>query len=105
MARRNLAPNWKELFLDALRQGHTVVAAAQRAGISRRTAYLYRQTSPKFAEEWNDAIAEGLDHLMEIARARALDPTDKASAALLMFLIRHRLRTLGQMMDDDIIVE
>jgi len=105
MARRNLAPNWKELFLDALRHGHTVVAAAQRAGISRRTAYLYRQTSPKFAEEWNDAIAEGLDHLMEIARARALDPTDKASAALLMFLIRHRLRTLGQMMDDDIIVE
>jgi hypothetical protein len=102
MARRKLAPNWKDLFLEALRNGHTITYAARHAGVQRRTAYKHREKSPKFAEAWNDALQEGLDNLLEECYRRALDSTYKASAQLLMFLVRCRLQALENMPDEDI---
>jgi len=95
-----ISPNWKSLFLDALRDGHTVGFAAQLAGVGRRYVYRQREKSPQFAREWDEALQEGLDRLMEIARARAADPTDKASAYLLTFLIKVRLAALSHSEDN-----
>jgi len=96
-----LPVGWQERFLEALRNGHTVSFAARLAGVSRRTAYYHREKSPKFAEAWNDALQEGLDILLEECYRRALDPTDKASAQLLMFLVRCRLRVLGNTLEPE----
>jgi len=93
-------PNWKAEFLEALREGHTVSYAAKSAGVSRRHAYRHREKSPQFAREWDEALQEGLDNLLEIARARAADLSDKASAYLLTFLIKVRLSALSHSEDN-----
>jgi len=97
-----LPGGWQERFLEALRNGHTITYAARYAGVKRRTVYNHREKSPKFAEAWNDALQEGLDNLLEECYRRALDSTDKASAQLLMFLVRCRLQALENMPDEDI---
>jgi hypothetical protein len=93
-------PHWKTIFLDALRAGHTVGYAARLAGVSRQAAYQQRDRSPKFARQWDEALQEGLDNLLEIIRSRAVDISDKASAQLLMFLVRVRLSALSNSDDN-----
>jgi len=93
-------PNWKTAFLNALREGHTVGFAAQVAGVSRRYVYRQRERSRQFAREWEEALQDGLERLLEMARARAADKTDKASAYLLTFLIRVRLSALSHCDDN-----
>ena len=96
-----LPRGWQDRFLEALRNGHTVSFAARLAGVSRRTAYRYREKSPKFSESWFDALQEGLDNLLEECYRRAMNPADKASAQLLMFLVRCRLRVLGNTLEPE----
>ena len=100
---KRLPQGWQERFLEALRAGHTITYAARYAGVSRRAAYHHREKSPKFAQAWADALQEGLDNLMEECYRRALDSTDKASAQLLMFLVRCRLQSMAKMPDEEII--
>lgn len=42
----------KRLFLLALRQGLSVLAACALVGISNRTAYNHRRDDPEFARDW-----------------------------------------------------
>jgi len=95
--------NWKPIFLDALRAGHTVTYAARRAGVGRRTVYQHRNRSAEFARQWDEAAQEGLDNLLEIMLSRATDPSDKSSAQLLMFLVKARLQMLRFDQDDVVI--
>ena len=95
-----LNPHWKTTFLDALRAGHTVGYAARLAGVSRPAAYQHRDRSPQFARQWDEALQEGLDNLLELIRARAVDISDKASAQLLMFLVKVRLSALSHSEDN-----
>jgi hypothetical protein len=86
--------DWKTPFLNALREGHTVSFAAKLAGVNRQFAYKHRSRSERFREAWDQALAEGLDNLLEMVRARAFDAKDRASAHMLMFLVRVRLQSL-----------
>jgi len=86
--------DWKTPFLNALREGHTVSFAAKLAGVNRQFAYKHRSRSERFREAWDQAMAEGLDNLLQMIRARAFDPKDRASAQMLMFLVRVRLQSL-----------
>ena len=52
---------WYGPFLDGLRQGMAPGAAAEAAGLSRKTAYDYRQRDPDFAAAWEDAIQSAVD--------------------------------------------
>lgn len=78
---------WTGTFLDALREMPIVTHACDRAGIARSTAYKYRQRSPAFAEAWDHAIEEGLDHLEAVAWTQA---REKGTVSLLTFLLRSR---------------
>lgn len=88
--------------MNALREGHTVSFAARLAGVTARLAYKHRARSEKFAQEWDDAYREGTDNLIEVVRKRALS-MEKASAPLLMFLIKVRLAALDRHSDDVVI--
>jgi hypothetical protein len=51
----------KHIFLDHVRQGESVSTATDATGYSRKTIYKWRKESPRFAQEWDDAIEEGAD--------------------------------------------
>lgn len=79
-------------FLAELLRGETVAAAAQTAGIPRRTCYDLKDRIPGFADEWENAIHEAKERNLgkyeKELYDRALDRNDRYSYILLMFLIK-----------------
>lgn len=67
----------REAFLDKLREGASVTAAAQCAGIGRATAYRWAKEDEAFAADWQDAYESGTDALEDEARRRAYEGIDK----------------------------
>ena len=51
----------KKRFIDALTAHGTVFHAAQAAGVSRQTAYRWRQEDTEFADLWDEAIENAVD--------------------------------------------
>jgi hypothetical protein len=103
-SRRVRSPRKIERFLNALREGRTVSAAAADAGVSFRLVYYWRAKDADFAKAWQEALEEGTDRLEDEARRRAVEGTTKPiyqrgervgevqvySDALLMFLLKGR---------------
>jgi TRAP-type mannitol/chloroaromatic compound transport system substrate-binding protein len=54
-------------FLAKLSVSANVSASAKAAGFARRTAYDMRDRDPAFAQAWDEALAESLDKLREVA--------------------------------------
>lgn len=102
---RRRAHTWKPKFLAALVAERTVTAAAQAAGVSRKTVYLARDTDADFAAAWEVVDQAINDEIRsEIAR-RAIDGWEEPvyykgdqvgrvrrfSDQLLMFLARSKM--------------
>ncbi|MEM0909828.1 MAG: terminase [Pseudomonadota bacterium] len=102
---QNFTPIKRKKFLNMLAETANVSAAARHIGMSRRRMYQIKDTDPSFAEDWENAIDEGVDSLELEARRRAKDGTSKPlmyqgekcgevieySDTLMMFLLRaHR---------------
>lgn len=65
------------VFLDVLRSTANVSAACRAAGVSRATAYQFRQLDEGFRNQWEAAQEEALDTLEETLRRRALEGIEK----------------------------
>lgn len=97
----------KALFLREFRLCGSVTRSAEKAGVHRRTVYMWMETDERFKKLFDDSLAESTDMLEEEARRRAVDGVvvpqfykgDLISAAvvreysdaLLMFLLKARL--------------
>lgn len=68
---------WVPSFLRALTESPNVSKAAKLAGISRRTAYDYRERNAAFAQLWDDALESSTDDLAAEAYRRARHGTEK----------------------------
>lgn len=92
-------------FLAAIIEtGGNITRACKDAGISRRSAYEWREADSVFAQEWDEAVEAGTDELEEEARRRAYAGVDepvfyqgeecgsvrKYSDTLLIFLLKGR---------------
>lgn len=61
--RATITDDERTRFLDGLRKGMSVAAAASVAGISRRGAYRLAEVDPAFKAAWDDAYDEGTDRI------------------------------------------
>jgi hypothetical protein len=66
-------PKRESSFLDGLRDGQSVTAACIDSGISRSTAYEWRDADEDFRKRWDEAVEEGTDRLEDEAQRRARD--------------------------------
>ena len=55
VARTSRTPEKEAAFLTALAEGRSIGAAAELAGVGRRTVYDWREADPEFASAWTDA--------------------------------------------------
>ncbi len=62
----------KAKFLDVFRRRRCVTRACRHAGISRATAYRWRDDDPDFARDWDEAQDAFADELESLAFHRAL---------------------------------
>lgn len=72
-----MAREWKPDFLAALTLSPNVTAACREAGITRKGAYLARQSDPEFAAAWDSALDESTDELVGEMYRRAVQGTKK----------------------------
>ena len=63
--------NWQQKFLAALRDLPNVAYACRKGRVSRVTAYLHKNEDSKFALQWEDAVAEGVDTIEEVVMEHA----------------------------------
>lgn len=78
------AREWVPVFLEALKAMPVVRLACEHAGISRKTAYQWRDQSDDFRSEWRDALEDGIDMVEAQLHARARQADTRAA----MFLLR-----------------
>ena len=62
----------KKRFIEALTLQGTVYHASQAAGVSRQTAYRWRDEDPEFADLWDEAIENAVDAVENVIYQRAL---------------------------------
>jgi hypothetical protein len=60
-----------------LSEGSTITAAADRAGVNRKTAYVARDLDDEFRGAWEDAFEQGTDLIEQEAWRRAVDGVDE----------------------------
>jgi len=93
------AGEWCDTFIEALRIVPVVRLACERAGISRKTAYQWRERDEEFRQRWEEALADGIDVLEAQAHARARNGSDR----LLEFLLKNlRRRVYGDKVGVDV---
>lgn len=84
------SPEARERLLQYLAAGDCLADAAARIGVTRSTIARWRKADPEFAAALEGAYEASTDVLETEARARALNRKDRASAALLRYLITGR---------------
>lgn len=84
--KKRRGPKDRLAFLTALAAGQSVTAAAEAAGIDRKTAYRWRDAEPDFADAWEDALEDGTDRLEDEALRRAYNGSD----TMVIFLLKAR---------------
>lgn len=79
-------------FIAFLLEGLTPSEAAGQIGVHRRTVYDWRDQSAGFRANWEDAVKESKERLLDKYQKelyeRALDRSDKNSHILLIFLLK-----------------
>lgn len=83
-----MTPEKKSIFLDALRDGNSVAYSAKKAGVTRKTMYVWRKADAEFSEAWDEALDEGTDGLEDEAIKRAKNGSD----TLMIFMLKARRR-------------
>ncbi len=76
-------PAAEDKFLEALKGGKSIAAAARAARVGRRTAYDWRDRDPVFAARWDEAFDEGTDRLEDLAVKGAEQGSERRLLALL----------------------
>ena len=84
--RSSRTPKNAEVLCAALAEGKSIGAACKAAGVARTTYYEWRESSPEFAAQADDAIEAGTDKLEDVAIERA----EKSSDLLLIFMLKAR---------------
>lgn len=90
MARRRLPPNWKENLFKSLRQMPVQAVACEYADVNRNTVNRLRRESPRFAEQYEEAILIGLSKLEVRAQEVALD-SDNPDSGMIKWLLARRI--------------
>lgn len=71
------SPRIEQLFLDALAEGKSPTYAAEAAGISRASAYEWRNADESFAARWLEAADQGIDKMEDEAHRRAVHGVER----------------------------
>jgi hypothetical protein len=77
-------PENRANFLEAVRNTGNVVQACNSLGLARTAVYAWRDADPSFADDWEAALALGMEALEDEARRRAFAGSD----LLMIFMLK-----------------
>jgi len=82
--------DWEDVFLAHLRNIPVVRVAAEKAGISRKTAYDWRGKDKRFSAAWDEAKEEAIDAI----EAFAFSSAHRGNTTLQIFMLKTLRRKL-----------
>ena len=77
----------KKKFIETLAEQGTVLHAAKAAGVSRWTAYRWRQEDLEFADQWDEALENAVDVVESVVYKQAVGGN---TIAAIFYLKAHR---------------
>ena len=80
----------KSKLIEALRKAAIVQLACQQAGVSRATYYRWRKENEKFALACDQAIAEGVSLVSDLAESKLITAIKEQNYSAIAFWLRHR---------------
>lgn len=93
MVGRDKTKEVKKRFLDALdKRMLNVSAAVEVAGISRKTAYNWKEKDPVFAQQWHEVEEAFFDKLETTMFVKALTEQD---STMLIWLSKTKMKSRG----------
>jgi hypothetical protein len=69
----DVTPRKIDVFINMLAKCGVVSKACKAAGISRMTAYRYRENDPVFKDQWDEAIDIAVENMEAEAQRRAVE--------------------------------
>lgn len=80
----------KDAFLGELRKVPIVAVACEKVGISRNSAYKWRNTDEEFRKEMEEALAEGEALVNDLSESQLLTLIREKNWPAISFWLRHR---------------
>jgi hypothetical protein len=80
----------KELLIEQLKKTPIVEIACNKAEVSRATYYRWRKEDAEFARKANEALAEGLLLMNDIAESQLLSAIKDKNLGAIAFWLKHR---------------
>jgi hypothetical protein len=79
----------KSLILEMLKKTPIVQIVCEKNGVGRATYYRWRQSDPEFAEETDEALAEGTLLMNDLAESQLLSLIKDGNLGAIVFWLRN----------------
>lgn len=90
---------FKKLIIEKLKQTPIVQIVCERVSIGRATYYRWRKEDPEFKKETDEAIAEGLLLVNDMAESQLISAIKDRNLSAIIFWLRHHHSTYGHRLE------
>ncbi len=80
----------RQLMLEQLKKTPVVQIACEKTGIARSTFYRWKEEDPKFAKEADEALAEGVSLINDMAESQLLSAIRDRNISAIFYWLNHR---------------
>ncbi|PIP56338.1 hypothetical protein COX05_03535 [candidate division WWE3 bacterium CG22_combo_CG10-13_8_21_14_all_39_12] len=80
----------KELLIDRFRKTPIIQVACEKVGVGRATYYRWKKEDPLFAEEAENAIAEGVGLINDMAESQLISAIRDKHMTAIIFWLKNR---------------
>lgn len=80
----------RQLMLDQLKKTPVVQIAVEKVGISRSTFYRWKEEDKEFAKEADQALAEGVALVNDMAESQLLSAIRDRNISAIFYWLNHR---------------
>ncbi len=80
----------RQLMVEQLKKTPVVQIACEKTGIARSTFYRWKDEDPKFAKEADQALAEGVALVNDMAESQLLSAIRDRNISAIFYWLNHR---------------
>lgn len=80
----------RQLMVEQLKKTPVVQIACEKVGVARSTFYRWKDEDPKFAKEADEALAEGVSLINDMAESQLLSAIRDRNISAIFYWLNHR---------------
>jgi len=80
----------RQLMLDQLKKTPIAQIACEKVGVARSTFYRWKEEDPEFAKQANQALAEGVALVNDMAESQLLSAIRDRNISAIFYWLNHR---------------